>query len=475
MSKVTIILVTLVLYKIALVLLGLWAQQRTQDGSDYFLGGRQLGPWVAALSASASSSSAWTLMGVSGFAYTYGLSSLLLIPACVGGFALNWYVLAGPLQQVSRAEGALTTTELLAGPKGSRLRTAIVWVASMIILISLTVYVASQFQGAGKAFKNTFGMGLQSSILLGSGVVVFYTMLGGFWAVSLTDTLQGAMMAITAIILPVGALVAVGGPASFVDGLQQIQIPGYLSLLGNREITPGLMFAIAILGIGLGYTGQPHVVNRFMALKDDPKALKTARRVAMTWAWVVYIGMVLLGLCGRLLVQKLGDNEVIFVQLANQLFHPIVSGIMLAAVLSAIMSTADSQLLVAASSVAHDLMKPSSSDKQTILRARVVVLLLSVAAVLLALYGSKKIFSSVLFAWSAMGNAFGPLLILTVLRRRVPPTQTLVAMLAGFGLSVLFYSHPATSKTLFERVVPFVVCFVIAAWPFTSHPQKTSS
>ncbi|TNE48974.1 MAG: sodium/proline symporter [Deltaproteobacteria bacterium] len=468
MNKVTVILVTLVLYKVVLVVLGLWAQRRTRDGSDYFLGGRQLGPWVAALSASASSSSAWTLMGVSGFAYAYGLSSLWLIPACVGGFALNWYVLAGPLQAASREQGALTTTELLAGPPGHQLRSVIVAVASLIILVSLTVYVASQFQGAGKAFKNTFQMGLTPSILLGSGVVVFYTMLGGFWAVSLTDTLQGAMMALTAILLPVGALVAVGGPSQMIAGLQSIDAPGYLSLFGNRSLTPGLLFAVAILGIGLGYTGQPHVVNRFMALRDDPKALRTARRVAMTWAWVVYIGMVVLGLCGRLLVQKLGDNEVIFVQLANQLFHPVLSGVMLAAVLSAIMSTADSQLLVAASAVSHDWMKPATSDKQTVFRARVVVVLISAAAVLLALYGSKKIFSSVLFAWSAMGNAFGPLLLLTVLRRRVPPLQTLLAMLAGFGLSVLFYSHPATHKTLFERVVPFVVCLLIAAWPIKS-------
>ncbi len=472
MNKVTVILVTLVLYKVVLIVLGLWAQRRTRDGSDYFLGGRQLGPWVAALSASASSSSAWTLMGVSGFAYAYGLSSLWLIPACVGGFALNWYVLAGPLQAASREQGALTTTELLAGPPGHRLRYAIVAVASLIILISLTVYVASQFQGAGKAFKNTFQMGLTPSILLGSGVVVFYTMLGGFWAVSLTDTLQGAMMALTAILLPVGALITVGGPSQMIAGLQSIDTPGYLSLLGNRSLTPGLLFAVAILGIGLGYTGQPHVVNRFMALRDDPKALRTARRVAMTWAWVVYIGMVVLGLCGRLLVQKLGDNEVIFVQLANQLFHPVLSGVMLAAVLSAIMSTADSQLLVAASAVSHDWMKPATSDKQTVFRARVVVVLISAAAVLLALYGSKKIFSSVLFAWSAMGNAFGPLLLLTVLRRRVPPLQTLLAMLAGFGLSVLFYSHPATHKTLFERVVPFVVSLFIAAWPIVSSEEE---
>lgn len=468
MTQTTVILITLVIYKVILILLGLMAQQRTQSGEDFYLGGRQLGPWVAALSASASSSSAWTLLGVSGAAYHWGLSSVFLIPACVGGFALNWYLLAKPLQEISKDQGALTTTELLAGPPDRPLHWPIRWVASLIIIFSLTFYVASQFQGAGKSFHSTFQMDPKTSIIIGSAVVVIYTMMGGFWAVSLTDTLQGFVMAATAIILPLGALVSVGGFGGLITGLQKVQITGYTSLIGDRSMLGGALFVFGILGIGLGYPGQPHVVNRFMALRDDPNAVKQARRIAMTWAWVVYTGMFLLGLCGRVLVSQIADKETIFLQLANAIFPSVLAGIMLAAVLSAIMSTADSQLLVAASSISHDLMgQPDKelSSSAIVWRARIVVLALSILAMLLALYGAKEIFSSVLFAWTAMGSAFGPLLLLTALRGPVPPLATLVAMLAGFGLSVLFYSIPATKGTPLERVLPFVVSGAIAAAP----------
>ena len=180
------VLATLVAYTVVLVAIGLLARRRTRDGLDFFLGGRQLGPTVAAISSSASSSSAWTLLGVSGAAYGWGLGALWLFPACVGGFVLNWTVVAPALRRLSHDTGAVTITELLAGPEGRSGRRAIAVVASAVILLSLGAYVASQFQAAGKIFSETFGLSLTGSILIGAAVVVAYTMLGGFWAVSLT-------------------------------------------------------------------------------------------------------------------------------------------------------------------------------------------------------------------------------------------------------------------------------------------------
>lgn len=267
MTHEQIVLVTLVAYKIALVIIGLLAQRRTHDGLDFFLGGRQLGPMVAAVSSAASSSSAWTLLGVSGAAYAWGLGALWLFPACVGGFVINWLVLAPGLRRLSHETGAVTVTELLAGPEGRPGRRAIVLIASLIVLLSLGAYVASQFQGAGKAFGETFGLSLTGSVLIGAAVVVFYTMVGGFWAVSLTDTLQGLLMAATAVVLPIVALVTVGGFGPLIDGLRALPGEDYLSFTRGWPWTTGIGFILGLLGIGLGYPGQPHVVNRYMAMK----------------------------------------------------------------------------------------------------------------------------------------------------------------------------------------------------------------
>lgn len=464
MEREVVIVATLVVYKVVLVGLGLFAQRRTQNGADFFLGGRGLGPIVASVSASASSSSVWTLLGVSGAAYAWGLGAVWLFPACVGGFALNWYLLAPALRRLSHRSLALTTTEVLAGEEGSPWRGAIVTTASLITIVSLGVYVASQFQGAGKAFNETFGLSVESSILVGSAIVVVYTLLGGFWAVSMTDTLQGLLMVLTSIVLPFAALRAVGGPSELFVGMAAVDVEGYTSLTRSLSGPLGIGFVAGLLGIGLGYPGQPHVVNRFMALKEEPGALRLARRLAMGWAVVVYAGMLLLGWCGRLLLPGLGDKEVVFVAATHLLFSPVVGGVMLAAVLSAIMSTADSQLLVVASTVTHDLGLGGHGKQDLLWRSRLAVVGVSGLAVVIAFVGSQEIFSRVLFAWSAMGAAFGPLLLVVALRGPVSPPRTLAAMVAGFGLSVAAYSFALTKGGVTERVLPFVVALLIAGF-----------
>jgi sodium/proline symporter len=404
---------------------------------------------------------------VSGAAYAWGLSSLWIFPSCVGGFLINWYLLAPSLQRLSRKRNALTVTEVLAGPPGTPLRQPIATVASVIILLSLGTYVASQFQGAGKTFSETFEISLSSSILLGSGIVILYTLLGGFWAVSVTDTLQGLLMALTSIMLPTAALIVVGGPTRLIDGLSAIQDPGFLSLTQDLPFAAGIGFLLGLLGIGLGYPGQPHVVNRFMALKDEAGVLRRARRIAIAWALVVYSGMLLLGLCGRILLPSLNDPELVFVSLTNSLFSPVISGVMLAAVLSAIMSTADSQLLVAGSTVTNDLNLGGRDTAGMLRRSRAVIFLLSAAATVAALYGSKEIFSQVLFAWAAMGSAFGPILLVTVLKGEIEPRIKLIAMLTGCLLSIgSFYLVPSTLawKGGLERFVPFVIGLMIALY-----------
>lgn len=474
MTREMAIFVTLLAYLLVLIGIGLVARRKTDTSEDYFLGGRGLGPIVASISASASSSSAWTLLGVSGFAFTAGLSALWLIPGCVGGFVLIWFVMARRLQEESHRTGALTLTDVLAVGNPSQQR-AIRVLASIIILLGLTSYVASQFQAAGITLGETFGISTQTAILIGSAIVVFYTFLGGFWAVSLTDTLQGFMMAATAVVLPVAALVVVG-PSNLFAGMAAVPVDGYFDLWRNMPVSAGIGFGAGLLGIGLGYSGQPHVLNRFMALRQGAGVLETARRVAVGWAVVVYTGMILLGWCARVGFAEIVDGERAFLHVAGAVFPPVLAGIVTAAVLSAVMSTADSQLLVAASSVTHDLKLGGSSRFSELVRSRVVVLLLSAGAVAAALLIEESIFSRVLFAWSAMGAAFGPVALVIVLRGRVSPGYTMAAMLAGFLLSVAAYTARQMGfggawAGFNERVVPFAVAGLLA-WLGSRHPDQ---
>ncbi len=463
MTETTAILITLVAYKVLLLGIGWFAQRRTKNETDMYLGGRNMGGLVAAISASASSSSVWTLLGVSGMAYLNGMSALWLFPGCVGGFALNWFLLAPRLRRYSHQSGALTVTEILAGAEGQPGRRAVSILASVIILFSLLTYVASQFSGAGKSFESAFqSMDKTSAILLGSAIVVVYTIMGGFWAVSLTDTVQGLMMAATSLLLPLAALWQVGGFAPLLEGLQEVPVDNYQSLTKGLLPMAGIGMVLGFLGIGLGYPGQPHVVNRFMALRDEG-SLRQGRIYAMSWAVLVYAGMILLGLCGRLLLQAPpDDSEQVFFVLVKMSFPPVVAGIMFAAVLSAIMSTADSQLLVAASTVSHDLGLKGRSDKSQLLGDRLVILGLSAAAVVTAIFAKDSIYDSVLSAWTALGAAFGPLLLWIMWRGPLRPWTTFSIMAVGFVSSVLTYHFQNKAMHGFDKnFLPYLLVFTL--------------
>lgn len=458
-TRAQAILYTLIFYQVVLIAIGFWASRRTRNTSEFFLAGRGLGAWVASLSASASSSSAWTLLGVSGAAYAWGLSALWLFPATLLGFVINWTWVAPRLRQISVSEASLTLTEVIAGDSQDPLYRIIVRVAAVMILFSFVFYIAAQFQAAGGAFATTFGLSTNTSVLIGAAVILLYTLLGGFWAVSVTDALQGLLMVCVAVFLPWMALAAVGGVGVLAAGLEASGPAAEMSLTGEFEGVMGLAFVLGTLGIGLGYPGQPHVVNRFMALKDG-QALARGRFIAIGWAVAVYAGMLLLGLCARVLFPVADAEQVLFV-VANELLSPVVAGVVVAAVLSATMSTADSQLLVAASAGSYDWKLPDRGHGSLIL-PRAVVVVVSILACLITLYAPAAIFSRVLFAWHALGSAFGPLLILKLCGVRVRSSAILLSMGLGFGLTVLFHLLPNTPGDFLERVVPLLVAFSVA-------------
>jgi len=460
MDKAQIVLITLVVYKIILVSIGFWASKRTSDGDDFFLGGRGLGPVVAALSYSSSAASAWVLLGLSGIAYVYGLSTIWVAFGSISSMFVTWYWIAPRLMAYSREHQLITLTEVVNHRTTGGMRSAINWAASVIIVFSFVFYIAAQFQGAGNTFATTFDMSMSNSIIFGAFIIMLYTLLGGFWAVSVTDAIQGSLMALTAILLPIGALIAVGGFAGLLDGLRSVSTDAQLSLTAGNAGLFALGIVIGGLCIGFGTYGQPHLMARIMALRDD-KAMRQARLITIFWYFLVFLGMWFVGLVGHVLHSGLDNSEQIFFVMLNDLFPPVISAILLAAVLSAIMSTADSQLLSAAAAIANDLGFGGNDPKKLLLISRLTIVALVIVAVIVAINLPAKIFSRVLFAWMALGAAFGPTLFARLAGMRVKPIGVLISILCGFGLTVILSFFPNAPGDIAERLIPFVVASVV--------------
>lgn len=460
MERSTAILIALLAYLVGLLALGFLAQRRTNDAAGFYLGGKTLGPWVAALAANASSSSAWSLVGTSGFAYRYGLSALWLIPGCVGGFVLNWWLVAPRLRAMTG--DAITLTDFLAGPRGAPGHRALAWFASLLTIASLATYVAAQMQAAGSAFTHAFATDVRLGILLGAGVTIAYTLLGGYLAASITDTLQGLLMVVVAVVLPIAAIVHLGGAGAFVDAVAAVDAAGYQSLFGTNQGAAAAAFAFGLVGIGLGYPGQPHAVNKFMGMAPNA-SMTVARTVGISWAVLLYGGMLLLGWAARATwTLPAGQHEDVLYEASRQLFPPLLDGIILASVLAAIMSTVDSQLLVCASSITHDLGLRPRSPARMLWLARATVLGIGTAATATALTLEKNVFDNVMFAWAALGSAFGPLVLVRLCSGPVAPRWALASMVAGGTGAILGYYHPLVGKGFDDRVLSWLLALAIA-------------
>ncbi len=460
MDKAHIVLMTLVAYKVLLIGIGIWASKRTQSSHDFFLGDRGLGPIVAALSYSSSAASAWVLLGLTGIAYQHGLSTIWVPIGSILTVFITWIWVAPRLMTFSRQHNHISLTEVIAHGQTGRLRTITLFLCSIIVVTSFIFYIAAQFQGAGNTFATTFDISMTSSIIIGAVIIMVYTLLGGFWAVSVTDAVQGSLMALAAIVMPIAAYVAVGGIEGLMLGLASSGNSHLLSFNAGHAGWLAVGFVVGGLSIGIGTFGQPHLMARIMALRDK-NALRHARTIACSWYVVVFMGMWFVGLTGHVLHNNIGNSEDIFFIMLDGLFPPILSAVFLAAVLSAIMSTADSQLLAAATAIANDLGLGKQNPQKLLLISRITIVILVALAVALALQLPAQIFERVLFAWMALGAAFGPSLFARLAGMPVKALGTILSISLGFGLTVILSLLPNTPGDVAERLIPIITAFIV--------------
>jgi len=469
-------IISLALYFMVMLGIGFYGYRTsTSDVSGYMLGGRKLGPGVTALSAGASDMSGWMLMGVPGAMYLSGISSGWISIGLLAGALLNYIIVAPRLRVYTEvANDSITIPDYFENRFADKTRVLRV-VSSVVIVIFFTLYTSSGVVGGGKLFESSFGLSYELGLYVTAGVVVAYTLFGGFLAVSITDFVQGCIMFVSLILVPVVALDHLGGISAVMTQVNNID-PMYLDPFTDAKDASALtvLGIISLLSWGFGYFGQPHIIVRFMAIRSV-KDIKTARRIGISWMFITLLGAVTTGLVGIAYVANtkmtLSDPETIFIVFSQFLFHPLISGFLLAAILAAIMSTISSQLLVTSSSLTEDFyktfVKRDASQSELVLVGRLSVLLVALVAIALAYDRDSSILTLVSNAWAGFGAAFGPLVVLSLYWRRMTFAGALSGIVSG-AATVLFWIYApvlengAKLSSVVYEIVPGVIISTLA-------------
>ncbi|MGO1591439.1 MAG: sodium/proline symporter PutP [Ancrocorticia sp.] len=467
MSDQVYLYLALIIYFGGLLIIGYRAFKQTSDHEDYMLGGRGLPPWVAALSAGASDMSGWLIMGLPGAIFATGLIESWIAIGLLLGAYLNWKIVAPRLRAYTEvANNSITVPSFFENrlrDKSHILRI----VSAIIILVFFTLYVSSGMVAGGVFFEESFNMDYMWGMLLVVAVTLAYTLFGGFLGASFTDVVQGLMMVIALVIVPVAAVFAVGGIGETAHEVQTLQ-PGNLSFIGSGQFSGGAAAFVIISGLawGLGYFGQPHIVVRFMALRNAGEA-KSARRIGVTWQFISLAGAVLSGLIGIAFFAQRGEvlanPETVILRMSTVLLHPFIAGLVLSAVLAAIMSTFSSQLIVCSSALVEDLYrvmkKTPPSERTLVLLGRGAVLVVAIIAMALAVNPNDTILGLVSFAWAGFGASFGPLILLSLYWRKLTVAGAVSGMITG-AITVFVWS--ALDTPLYELLPAFFVHLIVA-------------
>lgn len=463
-------ILALAIYFISMLAIGVFAYRQSSSSlSEYMLGGRKLSPTVTALSAGASDMSGWLLMGLPGAMFLLGLSQIWIAVGLIIGAYLNYLLLAPRFRVYTElAKDSITLPDYLENRFADPSR-MLRLVSAVVIIVFFTLYTSSGMVAGGKLFETVFQLDYRFGLGLTAGVVIVYTLLGGFLAVSMTDVVQGLIMLIALVAVPVVAFAQLDSPLELINTISQIS-PSHFDIFTGTT-TLGI---ISLLAWGLGYFGQPHIIVRFMAIRsvDDFKA---ARRIGMSWMIVSLVGAMSVGFVGFAYFQQTGetlnDAETIFIYFSQVLFHPFIGGILLAAILAAIMSSVSSQLLVTSSALTQDFYKTflhkDSTDKQQVLVGRLSVLLVSLIAIWMAFDSNNSILSLVADAWAGFGAAFGPVVLLSLYWSRMNYAGALAGIIVGAATVLFWVSAPLEiqGKQLDDYVysmIPGVLASVVA-------------
>ncbi|MFT6430457.1 MAG: sodium/proline symporter [Halopseudomonas sp.] len=462
-GNIGIVSATFAVYIAVMLALGYVAYKRTTNLSDYILGGRSIGPGTAALSAGASDMSGWLLLGLPGYALAAGYEATWIAGGLLAGTYLNWLIVARRLRVYSHAVNDSLTLpayfEFRFEDKSRALRV----ISAIFILLFFLFYTSSGLVAAGKLFESTFGLDYQTAVVVGTVIIVSYTFFGGFLAVSWTDVIQGLLMAAALVIVPIIALNSIGGWGN-AHAAMEASNPELLTFFNDVEGNPlGFVAIISLVGWGLGYFGQPHILARFKAIGDDA-ALPTARRIAVLWTSICLVAALMVGWVGIGYLGEGGiaDAETVFLVLIQAMMHPIVAGILLAAVLAAIMSTADSQLLVSSSALAEDfykaLFRRDATQSELVWVGRFAVVGIAILALVFAFNPESTVLSLVSYAWAGFGAAFGPAVILSLFWKRMNRNGALAGIIVG-GVTVVVYKQIDTIG-LYEIIPGFILATI---------------
>ena len=445
--------------------IGFYAYAKTKNATDYFLGGRNLSASVSAISAGASDMSGWVLLGLPGYAYLAGLEAAWISIGLVIGVAANWILVAKRLRIYSALlDDAVTLPTFLQ----RRFADETPWlksIASISILLFFLFYVSSGLIAGGKLFNEVFGFDYRIAVFVSVGLILFYTLFGGFLAVSWTDVFQGLLMLLALVCVPILVISESGGITDFATHISQ-QNPELLNIFTDSEGNIlSWMVIISTMGWGLGYFGQPHILTRFMAIRSAADTEKAAA-IGVTWALLCYLFAILVGLSGvAYLPELLTDSEKVFIALTSLIFHPLIAGILLAAILAAIMSTVDSQLLVCSSSLAEDLYplmaKKAVSPEKRLQIGRLAVVVLALMATLLAMQPDNKVLDVVSYAWAGLGASVGPTILVSLYWKRMTVSGALAGVIVG-GATVTIWSQMSGGIFDLYALVPGFVLSLVA-------------
>lgn len=474
------ICLAIAVYLIAMLGVGVWFAKKNNSVDDFYLGGRKLGPFVTAMSAEASDMSSWLLMGLPGVAYISGLAeaSWTAIGLAVGTY-LNWLIVARRIRRYSNHLDAITVPQFFSKRWGDD-RNLLSAIAAVVIIIFFIPYLASGFSACGKLFASLFGTSYVTAMLISAAVIVIYTVMGGFLAASFTDLIQSIIMTVALIVVLSFGVAQAGGLDAVMDNARSLA--GYLSLTHIHDATTGgsspysLLTICSLLAWGLGYFGMPHILLRFMAIEEEKK-LALSRRVATIWVVIsmgvaIFIGVVGNGMTKAGAMEQLADSETIIVQIASLISHygifaALVAGVILAGILAATMSTADSQMLAASSSVSQNLLVEffhlKITGRKSVIVARSTMVVIALVAAFLARDPNSSVFRVVSFAWAGFGAAFGPVVLFALFWKRSNKWGALAGMVVGGAMVFIWKYGIATlggAFAIYELLPAFIAASV---------------